>query len=67
MTPDIKENTSHQKPVSFEFFPPKTEEGFQKLRKVREELAWLRPDYFSVSNREGEGASPHDDPQRGRR
>ena len=34
---------------SFEFFPPKTEEGVQKLRGVREELAQLKPLFFSVT------------------
>jgi len=34
---------------SFEFFPPKTEEGAQKLRVVRDELAKLNPLYFSVT------------------
>lgn len=34
---------------SFEFFPPKTEEGAQKLRAVREELAKLNPLFFSVT------------------
>lgn len=34
---------------SFEFFPPKTEEGATKLRAVREELAKLNPLYFSVT------------------
>ncbi len=34
---------------SFEFFPPKTAEGADKLRKVRDELAKLKPLYFSVT------------------
>ncbi|MCA1855956.1 methylenetetrahydrofolate reductase [NAD(P)H] [Massilia oculi] len=34
---------------SIEFFPPKTEEGAQKLRAVRQKLAELRPTYFSVT------------------
>ncbi len=34
---------------SFEFFPPKTEEGADKLRKVHVELAKLNPLYFSVT------------------
>jgi len=34
---------------SFEFFPPKTAEGAEKLRKVREELTKLNPLYFSVT------------------
>lgn len=34
---------------SFEFFPPKTSEGAEKLIKVREKLAVLKPKYFSVT------------------
>ena len=34
---------------SIEFFPPKTPEGAEKLRIVREKLADLNPKYFSVT------------------
>lgn len=34
---------------SIEFFPPKTDEGAQKLRVVRQKLAELQPKYFSVT------------------
>ncbi|MFC0251041.1 methylenetetrahydrofolate reductase [NAD(P)H] [Massilia consociata] len=34
---------------SIEFFPPKTGEGAEKLRLVRQKLADLRPTYFSVT------------------
>jgi methylenetetrahydrofolate reductase (NADPH) len=34
---------------SFEFFPPKTDEGVAKLRATREALAQLRPRFFSVT------------------
>jgi len=34
---------------SFEFFPPKTPEGAEKLRATRDELARLKPKYFSVT------------------
>lgn len=34
---------------SFEFFPPKTPEGEQKLIAVRDNLAALKPKYFSVT------------------
>lgn len=34
---------------SFEFFPPKTEEGTEKLIIVRDRLAMLKPKYFSVT------------------
>ena len=34
---------------SFEFFPPKTPEGAEKLKLVREQLGALQPKYFSVT------------------
>ncbi len=34
---------------SIEFFPPKTEEGAEKLRVVRQKLGALKPTYFSVT------------------
>ena len=34
---------------SFEFFPPKTPEGADKLRSVRTQLATLHPHFFSVT------------------
>jgi len=34
---------------SFEFFPPRTPEGVEKLKKVRDELGELKPKYFSVT------------------
>lgn len=34
---------------SFEFFPPKSEEGMEKLRTTRDELAKLGPKYVSVT------------------
>lgn len=37
------------KSFSFEFFPPKTPEGAEKLRVVRDKLAALKPKYFSVT------------------
>jgi methylenetetrahydrofolate reductase (NADPH) len=35
--------------VSFEFFPPNTPEGLQKLRDTRQQLAALNPGFFSVT------------------
>lgn len=35
--------------LSFEFFPPKTTEGLQKLRAVHHELRVLKPDFYSVT------------------
>jgi len=37
------------KTFSFEFFPPKTDEGKEKLSIVREKLGALKPKYFSVT------------------
>ncbi|MCW9024861.1 MAG: methylenetetrahydrofolate reductase [NAD(P)H] [Gammaproteobacteria bacterium] len=34
---------------SFEFFPPKTEQGAEKLVAVRDQLGTLNPKYFSVT------------------
>ncbi len=43
---------------SFEFYPPKTEEGAVNLEKVHQELAQLTPDFFSVTF--GAGGSTRD-------
>lgn len=40
---------SDKKPISFEFFPPKSEEGAAKLRATRQQLAQFKPEYFSVT------------------
>lgn len=46
----IKECFASGEPVfSFEFFPPKTEEGLRNLWTALEELAALRPSYVSVT------------------
>jgi len=51
---------------SFEFFPPKTPEGEDKLRSVRTQLATLNPHFFSVtfgaggSTREGTWNTVHE-------
>lgn len=44
--------------VSFEFFPPKTAEGIEKLRETRKELAQFNPEFFSVTF--GAGGSTRD-------
>ncbi|MCM2346983.1 methylenetetrahydrofolate reductase [NAD(P)H] [Acidovorax soli] len=36
-------------PVSFEFFPPKTPEGAEKLRAVRQQLYARKPEFCSVT------------------
>lgn len=41
--------TSRSTDVSFEFFPPNTPEGLQKLRDTRRQLAELNPGFFSVT------------------
>lgn len=43
---------------SIEFFPPATPEGIEKLRAIREQLATLRPQFFSVTY--GAGGSTRD-------
>ena len=35
--------------LSIEFFPPQTDEGMAKLRTTRDELAVLKPSFFSVT------------------
>lgn len=44
--------------LSFEFFPPQTPEGVEKLRATRRQLAQLKPAYFSVTF--GAGGSTRD-------
>ena len=47
-----------KKHFSFEFFPPKTDAGSEKLRDVTRTLAALAPEYFSVTY--GAGGSTRD-------
>lgn len=44
--------------ISFEFFPPKTAEGMDKLRDARMQLARFNPEFFSVTF--GAGGSTRD-------
>jgi methylenetetrahydrofolate reductase (NADPH) len=44
--------------TSFEFFPPKTAEGIEKLRDARVQLAKFEPEFFSVTF--GAGGSTRD-------
>ena len=46
------------KTFSFEFFPPKTPEGMEKLRTTRKQLAQLKPEFFSCTF--GAGGSTRD-------
>src|SRR5262245_11375338 len=57
-------STSHEKMImtqprfSFEFFPPKTDVGREKLKDVRRELNALKPAFFSMTY--GAGGSTRD-------
>lgn len=44
--------------ISFEFFPPQTDEGVEKLTNTRRQLATLNPEFFSVTF--GAGGSTRD-------
>jgi methylenetetrahydrofolate reductase (NADPH) len=44
--------------ISFEFFPPQTAEGIEKLNTARKQLAVLKPEFFSVTF--GAGGSTRD-------
>lgn len=45
-------------PISFEFFPPQTAEGAEKLTAARRRLAAVKPEFFSVTF--GAGGSTQD-------
>ncbi|MBI4807597.1 MAG: methylenetetrahydrofolate reductase [NAD(P)H] [Nitrosomonadales bacterium] len=45
-------------PISFEFYPPQTPEGVEKLAAVRQRLATVKPEFFSVTF--GAGGSTQD-------
>lgn len=51
-------NPNQELALSFEFFPPKTAEGVEKLRETRRELARYNPEFFSVTF--GAGGSTRD-------
>jgi methylenetetrahydrofolate reductase (NADPH) len=42
-------STNQRIPLSLEFFPPKTPEGAEKLRTVRQQLYGLKPEFCSVT------------------
>lgn len=50
--------TDQQPRLSFEFFPPKTPQGREKLLTVRQKLSEFAPDFFSVTY--GAGGSTRD-------
>jgi len=45
----MESQTNFEQTFSFEFFPPKTEEGKEKLKVVRDKLGPLKPKFFSVT------------------
>jgi hypothetical protein len=45
----ILQDATGARVFSFEFFPPRTEQGAANLRQVRDELATLKPRFFSVT------------------
>jgi methylenetetrahydrofolate reductase (NADPH) len=45
----MESQKNYAKVYSFEFFPPKTDDGAAKLRATRAELAKLEPRFFSVT------------------
>ena len=51
-------STTLRTPLSLEFFPPKTPEGTEKLRVVRQQLYALKPEFCSVTF--GAGGSTQD-------
>ena len=54
----MQSQKSHPRLYSFEFYPPKTEEGVVNLQAVHAQLAKLGPDFFSVTF--GAGGSTRD-------
>ncbi len=54
----IQSQQNYPQLFSFEFYPPKTEEGVKKLEGVHQQLAGLNPDFFSVTF--GAGGSTRD-------
>jgi len=54
----MKSQQEQPRRFSLEFFPAKTAEGNDKVRKVRQQFAELSPDYFSVTF--GAGGSTRD-------
>jgi methylenetetrahydrofolate reductase (NADPH) len=45
----MESQKKHPRSFSFEFFPPKTPEGVEKLRAARRQLEQLKPRFFSVT------------------
>jgi methylenetetrahydrofolate reductase (NADPH) len=45
----MQAQAKHRRTFSFEFFPPNTPEGAEKLRATTRQLAQLKPEFFSVT------------------
>src|SRR5918911_2541295 len=45
----MRSQQKHKRTFSFEFFPPNTPEGAEKLVQTAKQLAQLRPEFFSVT------------------
>jgi methylenetetrahydrofolate reductase (NADPH) len=45
----MKSQQKHAQKLSLEFFPPRTEAGFEKLKNVAQELGKINPEYMSVT------------------
>ena len=54
----MESQRKHPRAFSFEFFPPKTPEGMEKLRATWKQLAQLKPRFFSCTY--GAGGSTRD-------
>jgi methylenetetrahydrofolate reductase (NADPH) len=54
----MESQKKYPRSFSFEFFPPKTPEGVEKLRATRKQLQQLKPKFFSVTY--GAGGSTRD-------
>ena len=54
----MESQRKHQRAFSFEFFPPKTSEGMERLRSTWKQLAQLNPRFFSCTY--GAGGSTRD-------
>jgi methylenetetrahydrofolate reductase (NADPH) len=54
----MESQKTHPRSFSFEFFPPKTQEGMERLRATWKQLAQLKPRFFSCTY--GAGGSTRD-------
>ena len=54
----MESQKKYARTFSFEFFPPRTQDGVEKLRATRAQLAQLKPRFFSVTF--GAGGSTRD-------